>query len=52
MNKEQESEINAFSDDQLRTLFWQVYGWMSVKHETEMDMAVESAVGYAKREGV
>lgn len=43
-----EDEINALTHDQLRSLFWQTYGWMSVHNKTEMDKAVSSALDEIK----
>jgi len=39
-DKEIIRKINSLDVDGLQSLFWQVVGFISVKHEKEMDVAI------------
>lgn len=50
MNKKLQDEITGFNVNQMKTLFWQTFGWMENHDKEEINKAVKSAMIDARKE--
>lgn len=50
MDKNLMDEINKFNSNQLRTLFFQTYGWMKNEYNDDITKAIESSMIDARKD--